>query len=369
MNQYELCHYGIKGQKWGVRRFQNKDGTLTNAGKRRYDKIKDLLSNHQTNVKNKYKDLGYTDEEAEKAAKRRINSEKAVAAVAAVAIVSVAAYAANKSIRRRIDGVIKSGEILQRIEGVGKPELHDSFYVAKGKHDKKRYAGLLGATRKSQYGKAYIMQLGVEKDVKVASQDKAIKAFKDLYENDSAFKSNVSKFIKMNVHGSNNADRIITKSKLSNRDYRKLYENFNSNIPQLEVRNLGLDKKFYNKLKSQGYGAIQDINDMKFSGYKAKNPLIIFDNAGNNISIKSMNEMTGDLNKKATIEYSKTLVSNYLKKYGTFAVAAFGSNEIVKNQKLTKEANYVNQYLKDHPGTKMSRKEITEMYEREYGVI
>ena len=32
----ELYHHGIKGQKWGVRRFQNKDGSLTNAGKKRY---------------------------------------------------------------------------------------------------------------------------------------------------------------------------------------------------------------------------------------------------------------------------------------------------------------------------------------------
>ncbi len=32
----ELYHHGIKGQKWGVRRFQNEAGELTSAGKKRY---------------------------------------------------------------------------------------------------------------------------------------------------------------------------------------------------------------------------------------------------------------------------------------------------------------------------------------------
>ena len=31
----ELYHYGIKGQKWGIRRYQNKNGTLKLAGKKR----------------------------------------------------------------------------------------------------------------------------------------------------------------------------------------------------------------------------------------------------------------------------------------------------------------------------------------------
>lgn len=36
MKDLYLVHYGIKGQSWGRRRFQNKDGTLTPAGERRY---------------------------------------------------------------------------------------------------------------------------------------------------------------------------------------------------------------------------------------------------------------------------------------------------------------------------------------------
>lgn len=34
MNEY-LCHHGIKGQRWGVRRYQNEDGSYTNTGKKR----------------------------------------------------------------------------------------------------------------------------------------------------------------------------------------------------------------------------------------------------------------------------------------------------------------------------------------------
>lgn len=40
----ELCHYGIKGMKWGVRRYQNSDGSLTAAGRKR------LLKNNEIDI-------------------------------------------------------------------------------------------------------------------------------------------------------------------------------------------------------------------------------------------------------------------------------------------------------------------------------
>lgn len=52
MNETWLAHHGIKGQKWGVRRFENKDGSLTEAGKKRYSKANDEQEdNEQTNKK------------------------------------------------------------------------------------------------------------------------------------------------------------------------------------------------------------------------------------------------------------------------------------------------------------------------------
>lgn len=46
-NEDYLMHYGVKGMKWGVRRYQKKDGTLTNAGKKRL--AKELKQDYKAN--------------------------------------------------------------------------------------------------------------------------------------------------------------------------------------------------------------------------------------------------------------------------------------------------------------------------------
>lgn len=361
----ELYHWGIKGMKWGQRRYQNKDGSLTAAGRKRYsddpkvvkskaavkqaskDRTKALAdynnaynkyyavpskankkrfdeafdnlrkadsslkstkfkygvdkeaarlrekgynnqnkSKRQQRLEEKYKELGLTDEEAQAAANKRIRTERIVAGAAALTVAACAAYYGNKYHKTKTDGIIKAGDLMQRVEMQDtNSKLHDVFYVSKGKHDNKRYAGLLGMTRQQQTGEAYLMKLQANSDIKVASQEKARKVFEDLYKNDRDFRTAAYEFSGKHFTGKNQADIFDTSSK----NMKKLYENFNANL--IGARDSGVDKKFYDALKAQGYGAIQDINDMKFSGFKAKNPLIVFDNSAGNIMVKSMTKM------------------------------------------------------------------------------
>ena len=41
ISEDELCHYGIKGMRWGIRRYQNYDGSYTKAGLKRYNAAMD----------------------------------------------------------------------------------------------------------------------------------------------------------------------------------------------------------------------------------------------------------------------------------------------------------------------------------------
>ena len=66
----ELQHHGIKRQKWGVRRFQNPDGSLTPAGIRRYRKNSEQIERELSGAVKKQA----TAEDYEKALKRNLRS-------------------------------------------------------------------------------------------------------------------------------------------------------------------------------------------------------------------------------------------------------------------------------------------------------
>lgn len=76
----ELYHHGIKGQKWYIRRYQNKDGSLTPAGKRRLSRLdaeREALVGTNAKIENKpktFKEMS-TDELREQINRRRMEKE------------------------------------------------------------------------------------------------------------------------------------------------------------------------------------------------------------------------------------------------------------------------------------------------------
>lgn len=59
MNETTLQHWGIKGMKWGVRRYQNDDGTLTAAGKKRM--YREMFDDESKDLKERKKYIASSD--------------------------------------------------------------------------------------------------------------------------------------------------------------------------------------------------------------------------------------------------------------------------------------------------------------------
>lgn len=379
----ELTHWGIKGQKWGKRRFQYEDGTLTPAGKLRYDddptndnhtpneatkvttkkqkeyKIPETKSKHRLNLEDKYKSQGLSEKEAEQAAAKRIRAEQYTAAAAAVTVASCVAYCKYKGYTK--DKVYGEGTEFQRIMALNKDQpIHEGRqYLAINKADKLKYKGVYAKELAgNEPGKdLYNVTVKAKQDIKVASRKSAQDAFKELYDTDKDFREglknrthDMGRHYMADKEFGKAFEKVYNGQPMSKKEYNKFYDLFNQRI----IDDHETNEKFYKKLAAKGYNAIQDRNDQKYSGYNTKNPLITFDGKYDYIKTKMSDEQI----KKDVIKGQALINGPEMAKYGSLTVGSFVGMNSYNN-------SLVRQYKQEHPGTKMTDKEIKEMLKRE----
>lgn len=252
----ELYHYGVKGMKWGIRRYQNKDGTLTSKGKKRYEKSNDN-SNDEDEIKNN---------KSRKILTKRNIAIGATAVGASLAVMG-AMYVYKKSNPTMHVKYMKFGEIVDinnlsskdiivkkgtKFHRVSSKSVED--YAEEGKRIYASYLKSDARIYKEEMPK-FIRRWGnqgIISDDGKTSYEHIMKMNKDI----KAPSKKLMAEIYMKVTGNNEVD--------SGR-YQRFMENLNNDDnPDT--------KKFFQYVKNLGYNAILDEND---AGNFTKSPLIL----------------------------------------------------------------------------------------------
>lgn len=392
--QNELAHHGIKGMKWGVRRYQNKDGSLTPAGKRRYDEPnvgRDNISNvkpsntrkekvykipknkslHRLKLEEKYMKQGMSREEAEQAAAKRIRTEQFVAVAAGVTVSSCLAYAKYKGYTT--DKIIKENSDFQRIMRLNpNAEIRKDYrqYVTIDKKDKVLYKGMFADhinKLKEDSENIYDITIKNRSDIKVASEKRARDTFTNLFKNDKEFKDEFIERLKKDGYAISKGrlDGIFNKMKdnpnsLTDREIKtKAYDLFNVMLAEPGERTQKNSSRFYDALRKQGINAVVDVNDSKINNYHAKMPLILFDGEFDNVKKRIMNdkEIQQNMNKRINRSANHSYMA-----LGAATVGLYASIPIYNKAQIDRKRL---EYKELHPNTKMTDSEIEAMIKKE----
>ena len=278
MYEYELYHHGVKGMKWGVRRYQNKDGSLTPAGKKRYD---DSGENTKPKMSTKKKiAIGAAVVAGTLAVAGGVYLYKKKSYLTSIDINSLkrGKYAVDQMSK---DTVIPKGTKMFRTS-THQTLRNDLTYASLTRDDKNRYITRLGDMYSGR--KLYQMKLKTASDVKIPSEKKQFDMFVDLLTNDRDF----SKTVAHNPYGK--TPNLFGNRKLAEKwAAEHHYENFITRTIDLGTR-YDTDKtlsRFADHVKKSGYSGLIDVNDI---GTTSKKPLIIFD-TDNNLLVESAKKL------------------------------------------------------------------------------
>lgn len=285
----ELCHHGIKGQKWGVRRYQYADGSVTPAGAKRY-----YTNRNEPTIKRVSSLAGMKATELTNIAKTKITGKQ---------------YA---------DTYLKKGTTFQRIQS-SKDFENFAFYATYKKSDSDKYMGLFG---KNLTSRANAMARQAEKQAKASGSETDItkaKELRSLSDGMKVYQLNISSTKKLKVPSDENASHITATllkekifkknvevsiadskekmkrpsqqillkqaqnalkkdpNKLTKSEKEAIYKALNLSLVNHNPEEVAAQNRFYSELKKKGYNALLDYNDKEYSSYHAKRPMIIFD--------------------------------------------------------------------------------------------